>query len=94
MEYVHIQALPNNRRNGEDLSCKPTDRIYSQDMKTNETTTEYSTEFLQNVTAELRLNKRWDNGAEDLAGTTEISAQLRECFGLKCYTDGRFIVLE
>lgn len=52
------------------------------------------TEFLKKVISELRKNKTWDNGCENIGAVTELCAQIRELTDLDCHTDGRYITLE
>ena len=62
----------------------------------NTTTTPAKTEvqFLMEVRDELRAKGQWDNGTNDIGSVSSLCADIRECFGLECHTDGRFITME
>lgn len=55
--------------------------------------TQFGIEFLQKVNEEVTSNGQWDNGTVDNLMVADICAELRECFGTACHTDGRFITL-
>lgn len=56
--------------------------------------TQFGLEFLQKVNEEVTSKGQWDNGTVDNLMVADICADLRECFGTACHTDGRFIFKE